>query len=438
MADVVFLTSGSTGEPKRIVRTESSLAADAASLVEAFPEVWRGRPTVVSSARPEHMLGHLWRERAPAVAGCASDPATVVSVEGLADAAARHGRIVFVTTPSFLEKALPHPDFASLRGKLQAIVVSGGALRGDAAKAALDVAGVCPLEIYGSTEAGTVAWRRQVDGELCNLHLGVNAWRGDDGALVVDSPYAVSRPMSMSDAAEFVDSRHFRLLGRLDRRVKILEKFVSLPAVESALESHPFVAAARAESIGGDVPRLGALVVPSEEGARALAEGTHASLAGRIRRDVLPRIGELSFPRRIRFVREIPVDERGKTTASAARGALSAWCREPAVLSWSVSQGRLDATLVFPPDCECFKGHFPKTPILPGVAQLYFMRHFAKQVFADFPDAAVYRRLKFQRLVLPGCEARLSVVRRGECSFAFELAIEGGLASSGLVEEMSK
>lgn len=437
MADVEFRTSGSTGEPKRILRTEESLAADAASLVEAFPEVWSGRPTVVSTASTEHMLGHLWRERAPAAAGCASDPATVVSVEGLAAAAERHGRVVLVTTPSFLEKAHTHPDFAALRGRVQAVVVSGGALRGETALAVLEVIGVCPLEIYGSTEAGTVAWRRRTEGELCNLHLGVKAWLGDDGALVVDSPYAASRPIVMSDAAAFDSPRRFRLLGRLDRRVKILESFVSLPSVEAALEAHPCVAAARVESCGGDVPRLGALIVPSDEGARELASGTHAALAGRIRRDVLPRLGELAFPRRMRFVREIPVDARGKTTVAATREALSSWCREPAVLSWSASQDRLEAALVFPPDCECFKGHFPCQPILPGVAQLYFLRRFAKQAFPDFPDAAVYRRLKFQRLVLPGCEARLSVTRRGAGAFGFELAIGGGPASSGIVEAAS-
>lgn len=434
MADVEFLTSGSTGEPKRVLRTEASLAADAASLVAAFPEVWRGKPAVVSTARPEHMLGHLWRVRAPAAAGCASDPATIVSVEELSEAARRHGRIVFVTTPSFLEKAAVHPDFPSLRGSVQVVVVSGGALRAETALAVLASIGTCPLEIYGSTEAGTVAWRRQSEGDLCTLHVGVEASCGDRGALVVDSPYAATRPIEMSDAAEFVAPRRFRLLGRLDRRVKILESFVSLPAVESALEAHHLVAAARVEALGGDVPRLGALVVPSDAGARALAAGTHAALAGTLRRDVMPIVGERSFPRRVRFVRELPVDARGKTTAADARAALAAWCREPAVLSWSAVADRLEARIVFPPDCECFDGHFPGMPILPGVAQLYFLRHFSRQAFADFPDAATYRRLKFQRIVTPGREVVLSVVRRAPGTFGFTMSVEGGPASSGTVE----
>ena len=81
MSDVVFLSSGTTGTPKEIVRTDASLEADARALVAAFPELWANRPLVVSSARPEHMLGHLWCRRAPRLAGCAFHPAVVISVE---------------------------------------------------------------------------------------------------------------------------------------------------------------------------------------------------------------------------------------------------------------------------------------------------------------------------------------------------------------------
>ena len=89
MADVVFFSSGTTGVPKQIVRTDASLAADAQSLVSAFPDLWASRPRVVSSARPDHMLGHLWCVRAPRLAGCAVHPGVVLSVEELAAVAPR-------------------------------------------------------------------------------------------------------------------------------------------------------------------------------------------------------------------------------------------------------------------------------------------------------------------------------------------------------------
>ncbi len=434
MADVVFLSSGTTGAPKRIVRTDASLEADAQVLVAAFPDLWAARPRIVSSARPDHMLGHLWCVRAPRLAGCVAHPNVVLSVEELAAVAAEGAPVLFVTTPSFLEKALAHPDFPSLKGHLAGLVVSGGALRPATAQAVRAALGVCPLEIYGSTEAGTVAWRRVDTGELFTLHTGVTATRdAATGALVVDSPYAMARPLTLSDAVAFVAPRQFRLLGRLDRQVKILEEFVSLSAVEAAFARHPFVADVRAEAFGEGVPRLGALVVLSDAGRAALAQGTYAAFAATLRRDLRDVLDGRAFPRRLRVVRALPVDARGKTTAADVRAALAAWCREPVVRAWSATAAALTATLVFPPDAECFQGHFPGFPVLPGVAQLYFLRHFARQAFPDFPDAATYRKLKFQRLVRPLETVTLTVTRLGEGTFAFALDVADERAASGRV-----
>lgn len=439
MADVVFLSSGTTGAPKRIVRTDASLEADAQSLVAAFPDLWATRPRIVSSARPDHMLGHLWCVRAPRLAGCVAHPNVVLSVEELAAVATEGAPVLFVTTPSFLEKALAHPDFPSLKGHLAGLVVSGGALRPATAQAVRAALGVCPLEIYGSTEAGTVAWRRVVAGELFTLHTGVTATRdAATGALVVDSPYAMARPLTLSDAVEFVAPRQFRLRGRLDRQVKILEEFVSLSAVEAALAGHPFVADVRAEAFGEGVPRLGALVVLSDAGRAALAQGTYAAFAATLRRELRDTLDGRAFPRRLRVVRALPVDARGKTTAADARAALAAWCREPVVCAWSATATALTATLVFPPDAECFQGHFPGFPVLPGVAQLYFLRHFARQAFPDFPEATTYRKLKFQRLVRPSEAVLLAVTRAGERAFAFTLDVGSSRAASGLVVPSSE
>ena len=45
MGEVLFNTSGSTGDAKTIIRTEESLTADAANLVKSFPEIWNPENT---------------------------------------------------------------------------------------------------------------------------------------------------------------------------------------------------------------------------------------------------------------------------------------------------------------------------------------------------------------------------------------------------------
>ena len=117
---------------------------------------------------------------------------------------------------------------------------------------------------------------------------------------------------------------------------------------------------------------------------------------------------------------------------AARRGDVRA--REPRVLKWTASADSLVAELVFPPDGVWFAGHFPGFPVLPGVAQLFFVRHFARRAFPDFPDAGVYRRIKFKRLVRPDELVRLEVVRKGARAFPFTMSVGASIASSGVIE----
>ena len=107
--------------------------------------------------------------------------------------------------------------------------------------AAKRVFGIAPQEIFGSTETGGVAWRRQGgdNDESCDwtvfdpVEVGVNA----EGRLVVSSPFSFQKGFVMGDGVELSpDGRHFRLLGRMDRIVKIAEQRVSLPEMEDRMK----------------------------------------------------------------------------------------------------------------------------------------------------------------------------------------------------------
>lgn len=434
MGEIKFKTSGSTGDAKQIVRSESQLADDARALVAAFPEIWSPGRVVVSSVPPEHMYGALWRVRAPAVARVEVDAGIVNSVEELLGLSRKYGRIIFVTTPSFLERALCHPDFPALKGLVAAITTAGSQLRRETAFAVAEAVGVCPLEIFGSTETGSVAFRRQSESVEWSVFDGIAVATDEEGRLVVDSPFAMARPFVMQDKVRLGPDGRFTLLGRADRQAKVLEKYVSLEQVENEFLAHPFVAGARAEIYGDDVPRVGVLVVLAQSGREELARKDYSSMARTLRRDLISRfVDRTHFPRRMRFVHRLPVDERGKTTSAAARNMLGAWCQEPVVLKWNETADELSAKIVFPPDSRCFEGHFPAHPILPGVAQLFFIRQFAKSVFRDFPPVTSFKRLKFQKLVFPSCVLDLKVTRKPESAFSFTLAMNGEMCASGLV-----
>ena len=105
--------------------------------------------------------------------------------------------------------------------------------------------------------------------------------------------------------------------------------------------------------------------------------------------------------------------------------------RDPVLLEWTANAQVLDAVLEFPADGIWFAGHFPGFPVLPGVAQLFFVRKFARKAFGDFPDAGMYRRIKFMRPVRPGERVALTVARKGENAFAFSMSVGDAPASSG-------
>ena len=108
-------------------------------------------------------------------------------------------------------------------------------------------------------------------------------------------------------------------------------------------------------------------------------------------------------------------------------------CCEPELLAWNVAGDSLSAELVFPPEGVWFAGHFPGFPVLPGVAQLFFVRKFARRAFPDFPDAGSYRRVKFRRLVRPGERTVLEIRRNGPGAFSFGMSVAGSIALSGEV-----
>lgn len=424
-----FHTSGSTGASKTIVKSVSSLDADAAMLVESLPNLFDSKPYVITTIRSEHLYGALWKERAPLIAGCLVHKETLLSVEELLAASQDKERVLLVTTPSFLEKAVKSEEFKSLENILVGIVTSGSLLNKELAFKVHKLLGIAVTEIFGSTETGSVAWRRRIDGEDWRVFDKVNAKTNDQGVIEVDSEFSVTRPFLMGDAAEFTSPNTFKLIGRVDRNVKILERYVSLTEIEAALESHPLVAKAHAIVSDEAVPRIRALVKLNAQGKAKLKSSSYSAVIAELKK--IKTIQSFAFPRRIRFVNEFDYNEQGKLPQDRIAPILRSRYQEPVSENEIHDVSSYASSITFIPDAFYFEGHFSSFKILPGVVQLDYVERCIRRVWHTSNFFGEVARLKFQRPIQPSQTLELEISRKDKGKFFFSIKCHGELCTSG-------
>ena len=319
---VVFHTSGSTSKPKEIVKTFESLAKEV-----AFHRERLGIPSgtlFLATIEPQHMYGKLWRELLPPAAGCKVDPDVILAPEHLLEKMRSAEKVFFVTTPTFLKRFCAYADQYDVPQNCIEIVTSGALLDAETSAAAKRVFGIAPQEIFGSTETGGVAWRRQGGGSAdvhdWTVFDPVKVKVSADGRLVVTSPFSFRRDFVMGDGVELsADGRRFRLLGRMDRMVKIAEQRVSLPEMEDRIRELDGVDDVALVALEGEKgPYLGAALVVSDPGLVSHDAGSVLE----IRRRLMPIFPRGAVPKRYRFVDELPRNPQGKVLVSELKELL--------------------------------------------------------------------------------------------------------------------
>ena len=314
---LALYTSGSTGAPKRVEKTLAQLQREIQNL-HALWGTTLARACVLSTVPHYHIYGLLFRVLWPLAAGRPADETTCADPLQLRALARKRGPYVLVSTPAHLARFPDLLPFAEWERPLL-IFSSGGPLDAQSAARYREGLGAAPLEVFGSTETGGVAWRQR-DGstmeDAWTPFPGIGIALGHDGALRLDSPYLAERDYRMDDAAELLPDGRFLLRGRLDRVVKVEGKRLSLPQLEQLLAKHEWVSVACAVPLPSP-QRVGVVVVPSAagaavlrgEGLRAVRDALRAHLALQLEPSVLPR----SY----RFVEALPFDERGKLSVAA-------------------------------------------------------------------------------------------------------------------------
>lgn len=418
---LTLCTSGSSGEPKLIDKSLAQLANE----VEALERLWGanlGQATILGSVACQHIYGLLFRLLWPLCAGRAVYRRALPFPEDLQQISTSQADFAWIASPALLKRMGDNLDWPAL-SRVKQVFSSGGALPSEAAESLHERLGQWPTEIYGSSETGGIGWRQ---GDTpWQPFQGVELSLDEAGALRIASPYLPAGHIEQSaDAAEINDDGRFVLRGRLDRIVKLEEKRISLPMLEQALISHGWVADARLGVIQEGRAFLGALLALSPNGVHALRNQGRRCVTETLRRHLAEHCETIALPRRWRLLLELPYSSQGKLVQSQVE-ALLAEPRPTRVEPVSAEQhdGEWLLQLQVPLDLAHFTGHFPQTPVLPGVVQVDWAQQLARQLIIDLPPRfAGMEVLKFQQLVRPGDTLQLSLrfdAERGKLYFAY-------------------
>jgi acyl-coenzyme A synthetase/AMP-(fatty) acid ligase/3-hydroxymyristoyl/3-hydroxydecanoyl-(acyl carrier protein) dehydratase len=419
-AIIDLYTSGSTGEHKRVRKTLAQFDAEVAVLESLWGEKI-GAAAILATAPHQHIYGLLFRIFWPLASGRIFDAVTCAHPDMLEERLAVFGRAALISSPAQLTRLPDLLPLASLTPKPVAVFSSGGPLPGSAARALADGLGEAPIEVFGSTETGGVAWRQQVgaDGDLWTPFPCHPVTASGTGALTLRSPFlADDAPWEMDDGIALMADGRFRLLGRLDRIVKIEEKRLSLPDMESRLLAHAWVDSAAAVALNSRRQSIGAVVILDAEGRAQLQASGKRAVAQALRTHLADHFDAVLLPRHWRFPDQLPTNERGKVAAAALAALfdLPDVVPEPALLPEVTAvnfaggnRNHVVLDLHVTSDIAHFAGHFPGAALLPGVVQVDWAVHFARRHLPLTGSFSALETLKFLGVILPGTKLQLSL-----------------------------
>lgn len=314
---VQLCTSGSTGEPKQIRKSLTTLLIEVDCLDQTWG--WQIRSMLfTSTVSHQHIYGLLFRVLWPLLTRRRFISENIEYPEQLSYLTQRYGDIVLISSPAYLKRMIDVFEEDQFSSRIKLIFSSGGPLAIETAIAYTEKLHVTPIEVLGSTETGGIGYRQQQSKTITawQKFAPVQIRRAEDNdVLEVCSPFCYTSDWyRMGDTVEMVDSEHFRLLGRVDRIIKLEEKRISLDAMERQLLQHPFIDEVRIVVLEGHRTVLGAVCVLTPDGQELLETEASRAVNNRLKDYLVQYFDRVTLPRKWRYVTEFPYNSQGKLT----------------------------------------------------------------------------------------------------------------------------
>ena len=397
----IMFTSGSTGQPTAHAKTWGQLCQGAAGLEKALNWAEISACAVVGSVPPQHMFGLETTVMLPWFTGVpvhAQKPLLPADLEIVLRQSTRPSW--WMTTPLHLKALLRSPT--PLTG-LAGVVASTMSLPAPLACAAEAAWQVPVLEIYGSTETGTLATRRTaVETYWLPLHGVVLRQdtdcesKGEERRRVWASGVHFESPVLLGDEISIQPDGRFLWIGRSSDLIKVGGKRASLSALNQNLMDIPGVNDGACFFPEGVTPNASDDTDPSHRLAALYVSST--LLPQEVLNALRLRIDPVFLPRPIFRVEQLPRNVNGKLPA-AALFDLYARCKAKGLTEQPVPDGVQRCAV---PDAHpSIPGHFPGDPIVPGVV---ILARVAEAIRTHFPhiELGVLLNVRFHAPLKPG------------------------------------
>ena len=417
---IYFFTSGSTCAPKKIRKTFHNLAAEVSMHNKMQGDLFNKSPVMIASIAPYHMYGLLWRFLIPMSAGITIDTDMIFTPEELQTAQHKFNKVLFATTPSFLDGITKYQNQYEFPNNCIGIFSSGSLLNTETSTKTYEIFGVSPFEVFGSTETGGVAFRQQKNGPSWTIFDDVQVGLDENNCIIADSAFCCTRPFQMSDIVEMQNDTQFLLKTRADRIIKIAEERISLPEYEQKLSGHEFVDNCYVTGVNqnGRIV-IGCVLTLTDTGKDFVITHGRQKFVQNIKNYLSAYFPNVTLPRKIRIINKIPMNTQGKILKYDIIEILRSNVAEPIIKNLTNTGNLLSADFVFLGDSSYFKGHFENCPILPGVMQLHFVIKFIQMFFHKNVNVYDIVKLKFTNLILPDSLVHFELNKLSDDEFSF-------------------
>ncbi|MCH1926314.1 AMP-binding protein [Shewanella sp. C32] len=312
--ELILFTSGSTGQAKAVRKNVTQLDNEITVLEQTFAK-HLPHCGVIATVSHQHIYGLLFKILWPLAASRPFLSDTVETPETIGYYTALFPKLCLVSSPAQLSR-MPAVLSGERQPNCPSIIFSSGApLKLEAAMGVRQCFGSLPVEVYGSTETGAIAYRRQHSSEtLWKTFAPIQIAQSDtDNALILTSPFlADNQTLRVDDSISLLGDSLFRLEGRLDRVVKIQEKRLSLEQMESLLRQHAWVANCFLVVRPETKQQLGAAIELSAAGKQQLQANGKPAINAALQLHLSSQFEQDTLPKRWRYVAQLPQTAQGK------------------------------------------------------------------------------------------------------------------------------